>query len=283
MIQSKWIEIHRHKIHYLEVGQGDPILFVHGNPTSSYLWRNILPYTKNLGRCLAIDLIGMGASDKPPITYTLVEHLQYFIAFIEALDLKNITFVLHDWGSVLGFYYALTKPDHVKALVFMEAILKVNESYEDFEDGADMFRRLRTKGLGQKMILEDNFFLDVVLPGGTVKGLAPEIINHYKTPYPSPKDRLPIWQWVQEISIDGHPQVSTSIINACHDFLKESPLPKLLLYGKPGALIKEADLIWCQKNIPRLSSIYIGEAGHFLQEDQADPIGQALVGWLKGL
>lgn len=281
LIKSNYIDVLGSEMHYLEAGSGDPILFVHGNPTSSYIWRNIMPYVSETGRAIAVDLIGMGKSDKPPIDYSLEEHIKYFNEFVETLGLKKITLVLHDWGSAVGFNYAMTHTDNVQSIIFMESIIKANENYCDLGEGANMFRELKTEGIGDKKIIDDNFFLNVVLPGGVDRELSDDEFKNYKEPFRKKSDRYPIWKWIQEISVAGKPDGSTRIINGYYDFLQSNPIPKLLLYAKPGALIQDREVEWCERNMPNLESRYIGKGIHFIQEDAPHKIGKEIFKWIQ--
>lgn len=282
-IESNYIEVLGSNMHYVESGSGDPILFIHGNPTSSYIWRNIIPYVTDSGRCIAIDLIGMGKSDKPPIDYSLEDHIKYFKTFVDRLGLKNITLVLHDWGSAVGFNYAMTHITNVKAIIFMEAIIDVNKAYSDLGEGADMFKELRTEAIGEKKIIDDNFFLDVVLPGGIERILSADELKSYKEPFREKGDRYPILKWIQEISVAGEPEGSTNIISSYNRFLQTNPIPKLLLYAKPGALIQDKEVEWCEHNMPNLDSRYIGKGIHFIQEDASQKIGEEIRNWITDL
>ena len=173
--ESKYVEIHGSKIHYIDEGSGDPILFLHGNPTSSYLWRNIIPYLVPHGRCIAPDLIGMGKSDKPDLGYRFFDHSEYVEGFIDKLDLSNITLVIHDWGSALGFHYASRHESNVKGLAFMEAILATMPRWDGFPpDVRTMFEGFRTPEVGWDMIVNQNIFVEQVLPGGIVRKLTDE-------------------------------------------------------------------------------------------------------------
>jgi len=182
-------------IHYRETGAGDPIVFLHGNPTSSYLWRNVIPRLESEGRCLAPDLIGMGASGKPDLEYRFVDHARYLDAWFDALDLRRVTLVVHDWGSALGFHWAARHPDRIAAIAFMEAIVKPLTWAEWPEKARDVFRGFRTPKVGEKMIFEKNVFIENVLPGSIVRRLSPEEMDAYRAPFLDPASRRPVWRW----------------------------------------------------------------------------------------
>jgi len=277
--RSNFLEIDGSSIHYIEEGSGDPILFLHGNPTSSYLWRNIIPHLTSCGRCIAIDLIGMGKSDKPDIDYRFVDHSKYVESFIDKMELKNITLVLHDWGSALGFHYAMRHEDNIKGIAFMEAIIKPakwDEFPKDFKMG---FRLFRTPVLGWIMIVGMNIFVEKILPKAIVRGLTEEEKNCYREPYKYRKSRKPLWRWPNEIPIDGYPADVTEIVLYYNQRLQETNLPKLLFYAHPGGIITSAMLEWCQQKLMNLETVDIGEGIHYLQEDNPHLIGSELAKW----
>ncbi len=281
--ESKFIEIHGSNIHYIDEGSGDPILFLHGNPTSSYLWRNIIPYLKSFGRCIAPDLIGMGLSDKPDIDYRFVDHSKYVEGFIEKMGLSNITLVIHDWGSALGFHYAMRHEDNVKGIAFMEAIImpsKWEEFPKDFKMG---FKLFRTPLIGWFMIVGLNMFVEQILPKAIVRDLTEEEKNYYRKPYTRTKDRKPLWRWPKEIPIEGQPADVSDIVENYNKKLQESDIPKLLFYAHPGGIITSAKVSWCQQKLKNLTTIDIGDGIHYLQEDNPHLIGSELAKWFTGL
>jgi haloalkane dehalogenase len=278
--ESKYLEVHGSKMHYIEDGLGDPILFLHGNPTSSYLWRNIIPHLTGKGRCIAPDLIGMGKSDKPKLKYQFEDHYRYLEKFILQMDLRNITLVLHDWGSGLGFHFAAQHPDRIKGIAFMESILRPvtwDAFPKDFKMG---FKLMRTPVLGWFMISVMNAFVKKILPQATLRTLSAEEISIYNRPYPTVSSRLPVRQWPLEIPIDGKPVRMYKIISTYSEKLKDSDYPKLLLYARPGGLITKEVVAWCENNLKNLSTEDIGEGLHYLQEDHPDAIGKAILRWM---
>ena len=204
--ESHYADVEGSRMHYVEEGAGDPILFLHGNPTSSYLWRNIIPHLSGQGRCIAPDLVGFGKSDKPDIGYRFFDHVSYVDGFIERLGLENITFVIHDWGSALGFHYAMRHEDNVKGLAFIEAFLGT-WSWKNFpiKDVKTAFRMFRTPGVGWIMIVPMNAFLKRVLPKQVVRMLTDEELDRYKEPFPTLRSRKPIWRMPLDVPIDGKP------------------------------------------------------------------------------
>lgn len=283
---SRWVEVNGSKMHYLETGDpgSDPILFIHGNPTWSYLWRNVLPYAEPYGRVIAVDLIGMGRSDKPDIGYYYRDHIGYLEGFIEALQLENITFVIHDWGSALGFDYAARHEDNVKAIAFMEAIIPPAapiESYEAMGPFADLFRAFRTPGVGEEMIMNQNFFIEELLPMLVVRELTQEEMDAYRAPFPAPEDRYPVWRWPNEVPIAGEPRDTTALTLNYGEWLTRTEVPMLHVYVTPGAVNPEVSVEWSRENIKNIEMAFVGEGLHFIQEDHPDEIGQAIADWLE--
>ena len=272
------------RLHYVDEGSGDPILFLHGNPTSSYLWRNIIPHLTSAGRCIAPDLIGMGKSGKPDIEYTFFDHSRYVEGFIEALGLENITFVIHDWGSAIGFHYARRHENNVKGLAFMEAILGPLQSWDDMHPGfRRMLRAFRTPDAGWDMIVNQNFFVEQALPGAVSRKLTEEEMNVYREPYLELEARKPLWRWPNEIPIEGKPADVHEAVEDYQRWLHRTQLPKLLLHASPGVLIREQAVEWAKANLPNLKTADIGTGIHFVQEDNPHQIGAELAAWLKTL
>ena len=281
--QSNYIEIQGSKIHYIDEGSGEPILFLHGNPTSSYLWRNIIPQSTSVGRCIAPDLIGMGKSDKPDLEYRFVDHVKYVEGFIEKMGLKNLTLVIHDWGSALGFHYAMRHEENIKGLVFMEAII-TPLTWEGFPpDFKEVFQAFRTPDVGWDMIINKNMFVEQILPGAVVRNLSEEEMNHYREPFKEPSCRKPTWRWPNEVPIDGQPPDVTETVETYNKKLQCSEVPKLLFYATPGALLNAPMVEWCQQNLKNLKAVNIGAGSHFIQEDNPHLIGSELSNWFSSL
>lgn len=281
--ESKYVEIHGSKIHYIDEGSGDPILFLHGNPTSSYLWRNIIPYLVPHGRCIAPDLIGMGKSDKPDLGYRFFDHSEYVEGFIDKLDLSNITLVIHDWGSALGFHYAMRHESNIKGIAFMEAFVKPM-TWGDFPSGFKMgFKLMRTSGIGWLMISVLNMFVTRILPQAIVRELSAEEKDYYAAPYKTVQSRKPVRQWPCEIPIEGKPADVYEVISSFNQRLQASELPKLLFSATPGGIINDKTVEWCRQNLKNLKIVDIGEGIHFLQEDNPHLIGEELAKWYPGL
>ena len=282
--ESHYLEVEGSKLHYIEMGDGNPILFLHGNPTSSYLWRNIIPAVTPLGRCIALDLIGMGKSDKPDIEYRFFDHVKYVEEFIRAKDLQDITLVLHDWGSALGFHYASRHESNVKGMAFMEAILKPIASWEEMDEGTrQMFQALRTPELGWDLVVNQHIFVERAIPGSIIRPLTEGEMNHYREPFIDPASRKPIWRWPNEIPIAGEPADVVEAVESYSRWLQSTELPKLLLYATPGALIAAQEVQWCQQHLKNLTTADIGEGIHYPQEDNPQRIGSELARWYQTL
>lgn len=284
--ESHFLEVKGSRMHYVDVGTGDPILFIHGNPTSSYLWRNIIPYAVPHGRAIAVDLIGMGKSDQPDLDYRFKTHAAYLEEFINKLDLTNITLVIHDWGSALGMDFARRHPNRVKAIAFMEAIIPPafpQPSYEAMGQGVgEFFRSIKTEGVGEKMILEDNMFVEVVLPRmATLRTLSEQERQVYRTPYPTPQSRIPTLVWPREIPIGGEPADVTKIVLANDGWLKETDIPKIMFYADPGSLGGPQVAAYMSKTLKNIETLYVGPGIHFIQEDRPHEIGRGLADWLR--
>lgn len=279
-----YVEVFGSRMHYVDVGRGDSILFLHGNPTSSYLWRNIIPYLEPYARCIAPDLIGFGKSDKPALEYRVFDHVRYLDEFIDALGLNGLTLVIHDWGSALGFNYARRFPARIKAIAFMEAMIAPMPALEMFPPAlAEVFRGFRTPDVGWRMIAEQNQFIEGVLPGAILRKLKPAEMDHYRAPFPTVESRRPIARFPNELSFSGDPPDVTWMIEKYHAWLRTSAQPKLLCHARPGVLIRPQEVAWCQAHLPALETVDLGEGLHYLQEDHPHEIGAALASWYRRL
>ena len=278
---SNYVEVKGSRMHYVDEGSGDPILLLHGNPPSSYLWRNVIPHLTTHGRCIAPDLIGMGKSDKPDIGYRFFDHAEYLDGFIEALGLTNITLVIHDWGSGLGFHYAHRHPENIKGIAFMEALVMPTPNWEVMGEGGEIFKAFRTPEVGYDLLVNQNMFIEQILPGGIMRQLTDAEMNVYREPFLDPAARKPIHQWPSEIPIAGEPADVHTAVAAYNQWLQETDLPKLLIYASPGAILTELGVGWCKQFLPNLETVDIGEGTHYLQEDHPDAIGQAIAAWIE--
>ncbi len=281
--ESRYVEVLGSKLYYIDEGGGDPVLFLHGNPTSSYLWRNIIPHLIPAARCIVPDLIGMGKSDKPDISYRFFDHYRYIEGFIKTLELKNITLVLHDWGSALGFHYAMMNEDNIKGIVFMEAIIKPLR-WKDFPGGYRLpFKMMRMPVIGWFFISVMNIFLETILPSSVIRKLSDEEMNNYREPFPDIKSRRPVRQWPREIPVEGKPADVHNAVSGYLEKLMVSDVPKLFFYAIPGAIIPLPLAKWLENNIPNIKSVDLGEGLHYLQEDHPHRIGEEIARWYEGL
>lgn len=266
----------------VDVGHGAPIVFLHGNPTSSYLWRNIIPYVRDRGRCLAPDLVGMGQSGaSPDRAYRFVDHARYLDAWFDALGLEEpVTLVLHDWGSALGFHWACRHPQRVKAIAYMEAIVQPRR-WEDFPNGRDaLFRALRSEQ-GEALVFGQNFFIETVLPKSILRPLETTEMEAYRAPFRERDARLPTLVWPRELPIDGTPADVVETVTRYGEWLSLSPLPKLLISAQPGAILTGRALEFC-RTWPNQREVTV-RGVHYLQEDSPTEIGLALRDFLREL
>ncbi len=274
--------IHGLTMAYEEVGSGDPIVFLHGNPTSSYLWRNIIPHLSSSYRCVAPDLIGMGESDKLPASgpdsYTFVEHRRYLDAFLDAMDLgSRVTLVLHDWGSGLGFDWANRHRDRVLAVAYMEAIVQP-VTWENWPEAArSIFEALRSDA-GERLALEKNIFVEAILPASMTRSLSDEEFAVYRAPYVEPGEaRRPTLTWPRQIPIDGEPKDVYDIVSSYGQWMASNDLPKLFINADPGSILTGESRSFC-RSWRNQSEVTVGGA-HFIQEDSPHEIGEAIFAW----
>ena len=279
--ESKYLDVKGSKIHYIEEGKGDPILFLHGNPTSNYLWRNIIPHLASQGRCIAPDLIGMGKSGKPDIDYGFHDTYDYLDAFIKKLGLKNVTLVLHDWGSGMGFHYANLNRDNIKAIAFMEAMYDAPTTFDMPASIRTGLKIMRTPGLGWLMVNVANMFITKMLPDMILRDLTDEEMKYYAEPYPTIKSRKPLLAWPNAVPFDGgKPKDIAKAVASWNKWLFETELPKLCFYVSPGVAIKEKDITIIKEGMKNLKLIHLGEGLHFIQEDYPHQIGENLAEWI---
>ena len=266
---------------------GDPeapvALFLHGNPTSSYIWRNILPLVAPVAHCIAPDFIGFGQSGKPAIEYRFADHVRYLDAFLDNAGISSAFVIAQDWGSGLAFHLAARRTDFIRGLAFMEFIRPM-PTWNDFHpDQIETFQKFRTPGVGEEMILEGNAFVDGVLPGATVRKLTDEEMSVYRAPFPTPESRRPIWRFPNELPIAGEPADVYSAMEKAHRALAESSYPKLLFVGNPGALISATFAESFAKGLKNCRVVQLSSGIHYLQEDHPDVIGANVKEWLTGL
>ena len=281
-LSKSYATVNGKQMAYHETGEGDAVVFLHGNPTSSYLWRNIVPHVAPHARCIVPDLIGQGDSDKlddtGPDSYRFVEHREYLDGLLSQLDLgDNITFVIHDWGSALGFDWANRHRDRVAGLCYMEAIVRPMSWAEWPEAAAGIFQGFRSPA-GEEMVITKNLFVEAVLPGSIQRKLSDEEMNEYRRPFVEPEHRRPTLTWPRQIPIEGEPADVTQIVTDYGEWLSGSDVPKLLVNAEPGAILNGPQLDYC-RTWPNQTEVTV-EGNHFCQEDSPDEIGQAIADWL---
>ena len=283
---QQFATINGKRIAYLEAGSGDPIVLLHGNPTSSYLWRNVIPQLEGLGRVIAPDLIGQGDSEKLPESegperYSFQVAFDYLDGLLKhiAAD-QNVTLVLHDWGSGLGFHWASQNPQAVKGVAYMEAIV-APLSWQDWPESArGIFQGFRSDK-GEDLVLTRNLFVEGVLPSSVLRDLSEEEMAHYRAPFDTPANRQPTLNWPRQIPIDGEPPHMVSLVEAYGAFMAESPIPKLFINAKPGSILVGTQREFCRR-WPKQTEVTV-EGSHFIQEDSPEAIGRAIADWYPTL
>jgi haloalkane dehalogenase len=265
---------------YVDVGQGPPVVFLHGNPTSSYLWRNVIPHVTSVGRCLAPDLIGMGESGRAANgSYRFGDHARYLDAWFEALGLRDVTLVLHDWGSALGFWWAFRHPARVRGLAYMEAIVRPLAWTEWPDSGRKIFQVMRSPA-GEEAVLDKNVFVERILPASIMRRLAEVEMDAYRRPWRAAGEpRRPVLQWPRELPIEGEPADVVSIVEQYGAWLAASPLPKLFVNAEPGSILVGAPREFCRA-WPNQREVTV-KGLHFVQEDSPDDIGRAVAEFVR--
>jgi haloalkane dehalogenase len=272
-------------IAYREAGDREaPVaLFLHGNPTSSYIWRNILPLVAPVAHCIAPDLIGFGQSGKPDIEYRFADHVRYLDVFLDRAEITSAFVIAQDWGTALAFHLAARRPEFVRGLAFMEFIRPM-PTWKDFHpDQVETFQKFRTPGIGEEMILGNNMFVEGVIPAATARKLSEEEMSVYRAPFPTPESRRPTWRFPNELPIAGEPADVYATIEEAHRALAQSSYPKLLFVGNPGALISLAFAESFARELKNCRVVQLSSGLHYLQEDHPDVIGANVKEWLTEL
>lgn len=283
---KRTVTVRGRRIAYVEMGEGDPIVFLHGNPTSSYLWRNVMPHLADQGRCLAPDLVGMGDSEKLPDSgpdrYRFVEHREYLDGFLDAVGVRDgVTLVVHDWGSALGFDWARRHSERVRGIAYMEAIVTPVTWADWPENARGIFQGFRSPA-GEEMILEKNLFIEAVLPASIERTLAAEEMDVYRRPFREPgESRRPMLTWPRQIPIEGEPADVCRIVSDYAAWLAASTVPKLFVNAEPGAILVGRQRELCRA-WPNQTEVMV-RGLHFVQEDSPDEIGEAVARWRRGL
>lgn len=265
----------------VDVGAGRPIVFLHGNPTSSYLWRNVIPHVAGLGRCLAPDLVGMGESGPSPSGhYRFVDHARYLDAWFDSLSaMKDVVLVLHDWGAALGFHWARRHAERVAGIAYMEALVK-HRTWAEMGAAAGVFRALRSEA-GEKMVLDDNMFIEELVPSGIMRTLEDAEMNRYRAPFRDRAARAPMLAFPREIPIEGEPADVRAIVDESARWLAQTPIPKLLVLGDPGRVMATSTRDFC-RTFPNQTEVTV-PGKHFLQEDSPEALGLALAAFVRSL
>ena len=283
---KRYVQVNSKSMAYVEMGEGDPIVFLHGNPTSSFLWRNIAPHLADMGRCIVPDLIGMGDSEKlddsGPGRYTFAEHATYLDGLLAALDVNtNVTIVIHDWGSALGFHWANRHRECMKAIAYMEAIVRPIRWDEWPEASKKVFQGMRSES-GEAMVLDNNIFVERILPGSVLREMTVAEMDEYRRPFVEPgESRRPTLTWPRQIPLDGEPADVNEAVDKYSQWLAASSLPKLFVNADPGAILTGAPREFCRA-WPNQTEITVA-GSHFIQEDSPDEIAGAIRNWLLEL
>ncbi|WP_204114857.1 haloalkane dehalogenase [Shimia biformata] len=283
MTVKKTVTVHGREMAYVEMGEGRPIVFLHGNPTSSYLWRDVMPKVAHLGRCIAPDLIGMGDSEKLPDagadTYTFATHQHFVEGFMAAMGLdRDVVLVIHDWGSALGFDWAHRHADVVAGIAYMEGIVGVLRDWGDFNpEAAPLFQALRSPA-GEELILDKNVFIERILPGSILRKLSPEEMDEYRRPFLNRDDRWPTLTWPRQIPVADEPADVADAVRAYATWMDGNDLPKLFVNAEPGAILIAAARERCRRWKNQREVTVAGS--HFIQEDSGAEIGQAIADWI---
>lgn len=279
--QSRYRDVRGHHIHYVDEGQGPALLFLHGNPTSSYLWRNIIKPLRRDYRCIAPDLIGFGKSDKPDLDYRFDTHYRFIEDFILDMDLTDLTLVLHDWGGPLGFRFAREHPERVSGICFMETFPFTLRMDELPAMARPLFRAFRRPITGQMLIMWQNLFVNLVLPLSVKRHLPHSVMSVYRAPFRRPGSRFPVYVWPNALPLDDRKGDTWEQIRDTEQGLEDMPQRMLLLAFRPGAILRRERVAWLQRKLPDLQVMDCGRGLHFVQEDQPESIATNLDAWLR--
>lgn len=278
-----YVTVGGHRLHYIDEGKGVPFLFLHGVPTYSYLWRNVIPHLSQHARCIALDFLGFGLSDKPAITYDLTTYQSCLSQFIEALDLPEVILVLHGWGSVVGFDYAMKHPKKVKGLVFLESHLRPTSDLSDVSLPVHELIMLAKEGDNnlQAKILDQNFFIEKIFPAGVMRQLSETEMKYYRAPFTAPGSRKAILDFINLIPYLAKNKEVIECIKQYSDKLCQSDIPKLMLYAVPGFVSTMSTVHWAKEHLSHLTMVDIGEALHYPQESQPALVGKVMQEWFS--
>ncbi|OGT47022.1 MAG: haloalkane dehalogenase [Gammaproteobacteria bacterium RIFCSPHIGHO2_12_FULL_41_15] len=281
---SKFVKVLDSEMHYVEVGSGDPILFVHGIPTSSYLWRYILPACQQDARAIAVDLIGFGQSSKPHIDYSVEDHFKYLSAFINTMKLDRLTLVLHGWGSIPGLQYAALNEEKIKGVVLYESHIRPITDFNMLSLPVQQLATLlRDEKEAKKAVIEDNFFVEKWLHMGAVNKLSPEVVAEYRKPFATQASRQPLWQYAKELPIGNKNTKAFHMIQSYNHWLRDTQVPLCLMYAIPGLITPMSTVAWAKENIDNLQLVELNDVMHFVQESKPDLFSEALLRWYRSV
>ncbi len=277
---SQFVEVLGSKIHYIDEGEGHPLVFIHGMPTSSYLWRHIIDQLKGQYRCIALDLIGMGESGKPDIDYRIFDHIKYFDAFMDTLNLGKVTLVMHGWGSLIGFDYARRHESDINGLVFYESHVRAAVDWDMLSLPVQQLASMLQSQASYSAIVEQDYLVEKLVPRGAINQLSDEVIDKYRQPFPDADSRRPLWQYVQDLPLgDGETDV-VELIDTYSHWLQTTKIPKLMMYAIPGFITTIDTVLWARDNCSVIELVELGEAMHFAQETMPDLFSSTLSHWL---
>ena len=281
--ESRYVSVDKVRLHYIDEGTGPPVLFLHGSPTWSYIWRNVIPHLSARYRCIALDLAGMGLSEKPDAVCRFFDHARYVEGFITSLGLRGLTLVMHDWGSKVGFHYARRNESNLRAAALLGSMFMPIASWNDIPDDFRETLRSWRGDAGWDLIMKGNVFFERVLPEGVVRTLTDEELRRYRDPYAHEAARRVLWQWPREIPIEGEPADTAAAMTAVNEWLAATRTPMLLFHATPGGLGQAPMVEWLRSNVANIKTVHLGAGVHFLQEDHPHRIGRELARWLDGL
>ncbi len=279
--ESKYLNVNNSKLHYIEQGKGDPILFLHGVPTNNYLWRNIIPPLSQFGHCIAPDLIGMGKSDKPDIGYRITDHINYIRAFIEKLDLKNLTLVMHGWGSVIGFALAKELANRVKAVAFYESYIGPIDDEHLSLPVKQLAATFPDPHYRAAAVQQDDKLIDKFFRAASLRRLTEEELAYYRAPFIDPAARKPILQYIEELPLINGPNEVLDLIRDYTAYLEKSKIPKLMIYTVPGFITTIRTVVWCREHLSNITLADLHEGLHLIQEYNPEAFSQALIDWYQ--
>jgi len=281
IFKSRYLRVNHSNMHYYDEGVGSPVLFLHGVPTSAYLWRNIILPLKSFARCIAPDLIGMGKSDKPNISYCVSDHIAYIDQFIETLNLNNITLVMHGFGSIIGFDYARRHEKNIKSLIFYESFIQPTETMDDLSLPVQQLATLlKHKEASYRAIVEQNYLVEKLLPNSVIRNLSEDEMNHYREPFLTVESRKLLWQYINDLPLQAGSSNINNLIRQYSDWLQKTPIPKLMLYAIPGFVTTIKSLQWAREHINNIKLSELEDAMHLAQESMPDLFSDALIKFL---